>query len=65
MEPQAGSVPVNLGSPINGYGDDVFLTIPASGDKIIFSSQRDDARGPLNLFEAKLPLEFRPGPVTG
>ena len=58
------SVPVNLGRPINSYGDDVFLTIPASGDKIIFSSQRADARAPLNLYEAKLPLEFRPGPVT-
>ncbi|HEY3874507.1 MAG TPA: OmpA family protein [Candidatus Kapabacteria bacterium] len=58
------SVPVNLGRPINAYGDDVFLTIPASGDKIIYSTQRDNARGPLNLFEAKLPLEFRPGPVT-
>ncbi len=59
------SVPVNLGRPINAYGDDVFLTIPASGDKIIYSSQRDNAaRGALNLYEAKLPLEFRPGPVT-
>ncbi len=59
------SVPVNLGRPINAYGDDVFLTIPASGDKIIYSSQRDNAaQGPLNLYEAKLPLEFRPGPVT-
>ena len=58
------SVPVNLGRPINAYGDDVFLTIPASGDKIIYSSQRTDARAPLNLYEAKLPLEFRPGPVT-
>ncbi len=59
------SVPVNLGRPINAYGDDVFLTIPASGDKIIYSSQRDNAaHGALNLYEAKLPLEFRPGPVT-
>ena len=58
------SVPVNLGRPINAYGDDVFLTIPASGDKIIYSSQRTDARAPLSLYEAKLPLEFRPGPVT-
>ncbi|HZK76792.1 MAG TPA: OmpA family protein, partial [Candidatus Kapabacteria bacterium] len=58
------SVPVNLGRPINSYGDDVFLTIPASGDKIIYSSQRGDARAPLHLYEAKLPLQFRPGPVT-
>jgi outer membrane protein OmpA-like peptidoglycan-associated protein len=57
-------VPVNLGRPINAYGDDVFLTIPASGDKIIYSTQRADARASLHLYEAKLPLEFRPGPVT-
>ena len=58
------SVPVNLGSPINEYGDDVFLTIPASGDKIIYASQRADARASLDLYEAKLPAQFRPGPVT-
>ncbi|MDP4200771.1 MAG: OmpA family protein [Bacteroidota bacterium] len=58
------SVPVNLGEPINSYGDDEFLTIPASGDKIIYSSQRKNARGPLNLFQAVLPPQFRPGPVT-
>ncbi len=57
------SEPINLGRPINSYGDDVFLTIPASGDKIIYASQRDNARGPLQLYEAKLPLQFRPGPV--
>ncbi len=57
------SEPVNLGRPINAYGDDVFLTIPASGLKIIYASQRDDARGNLHLFEAKLPPQFRPGPV--
>lgn len=58
------SVPINLGSPINAYGDDVFMTIPARGDKIVYSSQRDNAQRDLDLFEAKLPLEFRPGPVT-
>ena len=58
------SEPINLGSPINGYGDDAFLTIPASGDKIIYATQRADARAPLNLYEAKLPAQFRPGPVT-
>jgi outer membrane protein OmpA-like peptidoglycan-associated protein len=58
------SIPVNLGQPINAYGDDEFLTIPARGDKVIYSTQRADARGPMNLYEAKLPAEFRPGPVT-
>lgn len=58
------SEPVNLGQPINSYGDDAFLTIPARGDKIIYASQRADARGALHLYEAKLPPQFRPGPVT-
>jgi len=58
------SEPVNLGSPINSYGDDAFLTIPARGDKIIYSSQRANARGVLNLYEAILPPQFRPGPIT-
>lgn len=58
------SVPVNLGQPINAYGDDEFLTIPARGDTVIYSTQRANARGPINLYEAKLPAEFRPGPVT-
>ena len=58
------SEPINLGSPINSYGDDAFLTIPARGDKVIYSSQRANARGDLNLYEAVLPLNFRPGPIT-
>ncbi len=58
------SVPVNLGKPINSFGDDAFLTIPASGDKIVYASQRKNPKSPLHLYEAKLPLEFRPGPVT-
>ena len=57
------SEPVNLGRPINAYGDDVFLTIPARGDKVIYSTQRDDARSKLHLYEAMLPPQFRPGPV--
>jgi outer membrane protein OmpA-like peptidoglycan-associated protein/Tol biopolymer transport system component len=58
------SVPINLGAPINAYGDDVFMTIPARGDKIVYSSQRENAQSDLDLYEAKLPPEFRPGPVT-
>ncbi len=64
MDDGTWSEPINLGSPINSYGDDAFLTIPARGDKVIYSSQRANARGDLNLYEAVLPLAFRPGPIT-
>lgn len=64
LEDGTWAVPINLGSPINGSGDDEFLTIPAKGNSIIYSTQRNDSRSDLNLFESPLPTEFRPGPVT-
>jgi outer membrane protein OmpA-like peptidoglycan-associated protein len=58
------SDPVNLGSPINSSGDDEFLTIPARGDKVFYASQRDSLKGSLDIYEAILPLNMRPYPVT-
>ena len=55
--------PLNLGSPINSSGDDEFLTIPARGDKVFYSSQRDSLKGSLDIFEAILPQNMRPLPV--
>ena len=56
--------PVNLGSPINSSGDDEFMTIPANGYKIYYASQRDSLKGSLDIYEAILPLNMRPLPVT-
>ena len=56
--------PLNLGSPINSSGDDEFMTIPARGDKIYYASQHDSLKGSLDIFEAILPLNMRPFPVT-
>jgi outer membrane protein OmpA-like peptidoglycan-associated protein len=56
--------PVNLGSPINSAGDDEFLTIPARGDKIYYASQRDSLKGSMDIYEAILPANMRPYPVT-
>ena len=56
------SLPVNLGSPINTEGDDEFLTIPAKGDKIYYSSQRSGNN--TDIYEAILPMNLRPAPVT-
>lgn len=37
--------PINLGMPINTEKDEMFLSIPSSGDVIYFSSKRDDIPG--------------------
>lgn len=56
------STPENLGSPINTSGEDEYLTIPARGEKILYSSQRDGSD--YNIYEATLPLSLQPVPVT-
>ncbi len=58
------SKPVNIGAPINSFGEDAYLSIPARGDTVYYSSQRDDAANDLDIYKSKLPTEFRPGPVT-
>jgi outer membrane protein OmpA-like peptidoglycan-associated protein len=52
--------PVNLGTPINSDADDAFLSIPASGDRVYFSSSRS---GNSDIFLAPLAAEFRPSDV--
>ncbi len=52
------SQPVNLGKPINTPQDDQFICIPASGDVIYFSSNRQDIpnfQGDRDLFMAYVP----------
>lgn len=58
------SKPVNIGAPINSFGEDAYLSIPARGDTVYYSSQGSDASGDMDIYKAKLPTEFRPGPVT-
>ena len=56
------SEPQNLGTPINTEGDEQFLTLPASGDIIYFSSSRDDLKGyqgSYDIFMAFVPTFFR------
>ena len=57
------SKPVNLGSIINSSLDDDFYVIPAKGDFIYFSSDRD-GYGKDDIFRIGLPLELRPKPVA-
>lgn len=56
------SKPQNLGEPINTKDDDMFISLPASGDVIYFSSNRQDIKGyqgELDLFMAFVPSFFK------
>lgn len=54
--------PSNLGEPINTKEDEMFITLPASGDIIYFSSMRTDLKGyqgDLDVFMAFVPSFFK------
>ncbi|GAB1371515.1 hypothetical protein MASR1M45_15770 [Candidatus Kapaibacterium sp.] len=56
------SKPENLGAPINTKADESFITLPASGDIIYFSSKRTDLsgyQGDYDVFMAFVPSFFR------
>ncbi len=56
------SKPQNLGAPINTSKDESFITLPASGDIIYFSSKRNDLKGyqgDYDIFMAFVPSFFR------
>lgn len=56
------STPENLGAPINTKEDEMFISLPASGDVIYFSSKRKDLKGyqgDLDVFMAFVPTFFR------
>ena len=56
------TAPQNLLDPINTKEDDQFITLPASGDILYFSSRRKDLahyQGNLDLFMAFVPTFFR------
>ncbi len=55
--------PVNLGYPINTFQDEFGLIVNAHGNLAMFSSDREDSRGQ-DIYSFKLPVEFRPNPVT-
>lgn len=60
--------PTNLGKPINTEEDEQFITLPASGDVIYFSSRRKDvgeAQGDLDVYMAFVPTFFRAINIIG
>jgi outer membrane protein OmpA-like peptidoglycan-associated protein len=57
------SEPVNLGPKINSAGQDIYYTIPASGDYAYFSSDVY-GYGQHDIFRITLPTELRPEAVN-
>lgn len=56
--------PVNLGYPINTYGDENSILVAASGNVAYFASNRAGGQGGLDLYQFDLYEGARPGKVT-
>lgn len=56
--------PVNLGYPINTYGDENSLLVGASGDIAYFASNRAGGLGGLDMYKFDLYETARPGKIT-
>ncbi len=56
--------PVNLGYPINTYGDENSIMVNPSGDLAYFASSRAGGMGGLDLYEFPLYEAVRPGQIT-
>jgi len=62
------STPQNMGEPLNTSEDEQFISLPASGDIIYFSSKRTDLprySGDLDVFMAFVPSFFKAVNLTG
>lgn len=62
------SKPENIGAPINTADDEQFITLPASGDIIYFSSKREDLageQGSFDIYMAFVPSFFKAVSITG
>lgn len=58
------SKPINLGYPVNTYGDESGLTINASGTKAFFSSNNFNGFGGFDIYSFDLPPNIRPTAVN-
>lgn len=56
--------PVNLGYPINTYGDENSLLVNGSGNVAYFASNRSGGVGGLDIYQFELPKESRPEQIT-
>ncbi|HEY0897864.1 MAG TPA: OmpA family protein [Sphingobacteriaceae bacterium] len=56
--------PLNLGSPINTFGEESSLTISSDGRTAFFASDQKGGYGGLDIYSFELPRHLRPNPVT-
>lgn len=56
--------PVNLGYPINTFGDENSLLVDPNGKLAYFSSDRKGGEGSLDIYQFELPPELRPQKIT-
>ena len=56
--------PLNLGSPINTFGEESSLTISSNGLTAFFASDQKGGYGGLDIYSFELPKHLRPHPVT-
>ena len=56
--------PLNLGSPINTFGEESSLTISSDGRTAFFASDQKGGYGGLDIYSFELPKHLRPNPVT-
>jgi outer membrane protein OmpA-like peptidoglycan-associated protein/tetratricopeptide (TPR) repeat protein len=56
--------PLNLGYPINTFGDENSLLVGAKGDVAYFASNREGGFGGLDIYSFELPKNLRPQMVT-
>jgi outer membrane protein OmpA-like peptidoglycan-associated protein/tetratricopeptide (TPR) repeat protein len=55
---------VNLGYPINTYGDEIGLVVTSDGRWAYFASEQPDTRGGMDIYKFELPESLRPQPVS-
>lgn len=58
------SEPLNLGPPVNTPGSDYFFSVPAKGDLIYFSSDRQGGYGGFDIYRLPLSDALRPKVVA-
>lgn len=51
------SAPVNMGSPINTAGNDVYFVLAADGKVGFYSSEKEDGYGKQDIYSIRMPME--------
>ena len=55
---------VNLGYPINTYGDEIGLVVTSDGKWAYFASEQADTKGGMDIYKFEVPDNLKPQPVS-